>query len=155
MRTGVSQFEQQQQQQQQQPYEEEKEEEFITNMVAMSSQQQDKALKQQQKQWLLKRARLKPSLTRYRVVDTTEQGHSLVSLTPVTGRTHQLRVHLAAIGHPILGDLFYANPEIYSESKRLLLHAKCLALYHPRTNKLMHFEEQAPFTLTHYKEICF
>lgn len=131
--------------------------EIIANATSTSSQEeQGGELKlQQQKQWLVKRAKLKPSLTQYRVVDTKEQGHSLVSLTPVTGRTHQLRVHLAAIGHPILGDLFYADHEIYRESKRLLLHAKRLEFYHPRTNELVHFQVEAPFTLDNYEEVCF
>jgi tRNA pseudouridine32 synthase/23S rRNA pseudouridine746 synthase len=78
----------------------------------------------------------KPSLTRYRVLaqhaDTTR-----VELTPVTGRTHQLRVHMAAIGHPILGDALYGDP---ASAPRLLLHALSLNLPHPSGNSPLNFE---------------
>jgi tRNA pseudouridine32 synthase / 23S rRNA pseudouridine746 synthase len=56
---------------------------------------------------------------------------SLVELTPLTGRTHQLRVHMQAIGHPILGDAWYAPPEVQAQAPRLLLHARNLTLRHP------------------------
>ena len=62
-----------------------------------------------------------------------------VELTPVTGRTHQLRVHLAAICHPILGDALYAPPEVQALAPRLLLHATRLALDHPRTGERLQF----------------
>lgn len=68
------------------------------------------------------RALGKPSQTRWRTL-AREGTHSRVALTPITGRTHQLRVHLAALGHPILGDALYAPPELASASPRLLLHA--------------------------------
>ncbi len=71
----------------------------------------------------------KPSLTQYRLLSVSaERGTSRVSLEPVTGRTHQLRVHLAAIGHPILGDPLYGD---VSKSPRLLLHASNLGFKHP------------------------
>jgi len=67
----------------------------------------------------------KPSQTRWRVL-ATEGNHTRLELEPLTGRTHQLRVHLAALGHPILGDTLYApDPE---RSPRLLLHASELHL---------------------------
>ena len=78
----------------------------------------------------------KPSQTRYRVLsydaatDTTR-----LELAPVTGRTHQLRVHLQSIGHPILGDHLYASPETMAKSARLLLHASQLIFTHPVTGK--------------------
>ena len=64
----------------------------------------------------------KPSQTRWRVL-AHEGAHSRVALEPLTGRTHQLRVHLAAIGHAILGDALYAEPDLAAASPRLLLHA--------------------------------
>lgn len=66
----------------------------------------------------------KPSLTRWQVLQRdAAQGTTRLRLHPVTGRTHQLRVHLAAIGHPILGDALYAGPAWAGAAARLLLHA--------------------------------
>lgn len=56
---------------------------------------------------------------------------SLLNLYPVTGRSHQLRMHLMSIGHPILGDRLYAHNEAFNASERLQLHAKSLSLRHP------------------------
>jgi tRNA pseudouridine32 synthase/23S rRNA pseudouridine746 synthase len=64
----------------------------------------------------------KPSQTRWRVL-AHEGSHTRVALEPLTGRSHQLRVHLAHIGHAILGDTLYASPEVAAASPRLLLHA--------------------------------
>jgi len=86
----------------------------------------------------------KPSLTRWQVIGEG-QGTTRVELEPVTGRSHQLRVHMMAIGHPILGDVFYAPPEIERLSPRLLLHAERLSLPHPVTGKLMDFQSPVPF----------
>lgn len=88
----------------------------------------------------------KPSQTRWRVAavdpgaDTTR-----VELEPLTGRTHQLRVHLQALGHPILGDALYAPPEIVERAPRLLLHASELSFAHPSTGETMSFASTAPF----------
>jgi tRNA pseudouridine32 synthase/23S rRNA pseudouridine746 synthase len=68
-----------------------------------------------------------------------------VELTPVTGRSHQLRVHMISIGHPILGDDLYAPPELLAMSRRLLLHATLLTLTHPGTGKPMTFHDPCPF----------
>jgi hypothetical protein len=70
---------------------------------------------------------------------------SRVALEPVTGRTHQLRVHLLAIGHPILGDPLYAPDEVRDRAPRLLLHATRLALAHPASGDALVFESPAPF----------
>nr|WP_155847838.1 pseudouridine synthase [Asticcacaulis benevestitus] len=86
----------------------------------------------------------KPSLTRYRILGRGE-GTTRIELEPVTGRTHQLRVHMMAIGHPILGDDFYAPPEIEALSPRLLLHAERLSLPHPVTAACVAFHAAAPF----------
>ena len=72
----------------------------------------------------------KPSLTRWRVVSHDALHHTTrLALEPVTGRTHQLRLHLAAIDHPILGDALYAPPALAAAAPRLLLHACELALH--------------------------
>jgi tRNA pseudouridine32 synthase/23S rRNA pseudouridine746 synthase len=71
----------------------------------------------------------KPSLTRVRVLARDAANNTTrVELEPVTGRSHQLRVHLLAIGHPILGDALYAPPEVLAQAPRLLLHARDLSL---------------------------
>lgn len=71
----------------------------------------------------------KPSLTRVRVLDRDVAARTTrVELEPVTGRSHQLRVHLLAAGHPILGDALYAPPEVLAQAPRLLLHARDLNL---------------------------
>ncbi len=68
-----------------------------------------------------------------------------VMLEPVTGRSHQLRVHLAAVGHPILGDNLYAPAEDQARSSRLLLHACSLSLAHPVHGERMQFTSAIPF----------
>ena len=74
----------------------------------------------------------KPSQTRWRWVQyDAERQASLLELEPLTGRSHQLRVHLQAMGHPILGDTLYAPPAVQARSARLLLHASELGLAHP------------------------
>jgi tRNA pseudouridine32 synthase/23S rRNA pseudouridine746 synthase len=83
-----------------------------------------------------------PALTRWtlRAHDATT---SRLVLEPLTGRTHQLRVHLAAIGHPIVGDRLY-GPEPPA-APRLLLHASALAFTHPTSGTPQRFEAEAPF----------
>jgi tRNA pseudouridine32 synthase/23S rRNA pseudouridine746 synthase len=66
-------------------------------------------------------------------------------LQPVTGRSHQLRVHLAAIGHPILGDALYAPEPAGRAAPRLLLHAQSLALAHPADGRPLAWRCDAPF----------
>ncbi|MHB1186999.1 RluA family pseudouridine synthase [Thiobacillus sp.] len=83
----------------------------------------------------------KPSLTRWRVLGNDETGlNTRVELEPVTGRSHQLRVHLRELGHPILGDALYAPPDVQALSGRLLLHAWSLRFAHPLTGEAMAFE---------------
>ncbi len=83
----------------------------------------------------------KPSLTRWRVL-AREDGATRLALTPLTGRTHQLRVHLASIGHPILGDTLYGDA---GTAPRLQLHASCLWLTHPKRQTRMTFKADCPF----------
>lgn len=82
----------------------------------------------------------KPSLTRYRLLDI-EDGDSRVELEPITGRTHQLRLHLASIVHPIIGDTLYDG----RSAERLMLHSTRLAFDHPITSKPLYFESDAPY----------
>lgn len=86
----------------------------------------------------------KPSLTEFQRL-AWEGERSRVRLIPHTGRSHQLRVHMQAIGHPILGDEFYASPEGYAASPRLLLHACRLAFTHPGTGQFLELLSPAPF----------
>jgi tRNA pseudouridine32 synthase/23S rRNA pseudouridine746 synthase len=88
----------------------------------------------------------KPALTHLEVLsydaasDTTR-----VRLTPETGRSHQLRVHLQSICHPILGDDLYAPPEILAQAPRLLLHAALLAFRHPVSGEWLAVHSDPPF----------
>lgn len=86
----------------------------------------------------------KPSRTLYETVSSVG-GISRLVLTPLTGRSHQLRVHLAAIGHPILGDEFYATGQALSARPRLALHAARLCFVHPASGERMGFEAPCPF----------
>jgi tRNA pseudouridine32 synthase/23S rRNA pseudouridine746 synthase len=90
------------------------------------------------------RERGKPSQTRWRVL---ARGDSCtrVELEPLTGRSHQLRVHLQALGHAILGDTLYAPPEVQAAAPRLLLHATGLRIDHPITGEALAFASAAPF----------
>ncbi len=88
----------------------------------------------------------KPSLTRWRVIGRdAAAGRTRVALFPVTGRSHQLRVHLSAIGHAILGDDLYAPPLAATATPRLLLHASELRLAHPVTGEALAFDCPVPF----------
>lgn len=88
----------------------------------------------------------KPSLTLYRALQHDRSRNTTrVELEPVTGRSHQLRVHLAELGHAILGDALYASPAVQAMASRLLLHASLLQLPHPITGEPMTFESPAPF----------
>ncbi|WP_457329158.1 pseudouridine synthase [Rhizobacter sp. P5_C2] len=88
----------------------------------------------------------KPALTRYSVLQRDPAaGTTRVMLEPVTGRSHQLRVHLLALGHPIVGDALYAPPEALAKAPRLLLHAQSLQLAHPVDGRTLRFHSPAPF----------
>ena len=86
----------------------------------------------------------KPSRTRWRVIER-ETDATRLELSPETGRSHQLRVHLKEIGHPILGDPFYAPEEIYRAVPRLQLHASRLALRHPDGGDWLQVDAPCPF----------
>jgi len=86
----------------------------------------------------------KPARTLWQV-EAFESGVSRVRLTPITGRTHQLRVHMAYLGHPILGDRLYAPDNVLAQADRLQLHASSLALRHPMTGEGVTFSAACPF----------
>jgi len=86
----------------------------------------------------------RPSLTRF-VVDQRRHDRTRVELHPVTGRSHQLRLHLCHIGHPILGDDLYAPPAIQEMAPRLQLHATFLGLHHPVTGAALEASSSPPF----------
>ncbi|RYF07878.1 MAG: RluA family pseudouridine synthase [Comamonadaceae bacterium] len=106
----------------------------------------------------------KPSLTEWRVLEAEiartapagaaaqdgantamAQAVTRLELQPITGRTHQLRVHLSAVGHAILGDMLYADPAVQALSPRLLLHATRLAFVHPRSGETVQFSSTPNF----------
>jgi tRNA pseudouridine32 synthase / 23S rRNA pseudouridine746 synthase len=87
----------------------------------------------------------KSSLTRYQVLaHDAVTNTSRVELEPVTGRTHQLRVHMAAIGHPIIGDTLYGGAA-GATAERLLLHASVLGFTHPFITEPLTLVSVAPF----------
>lgn len=88
----------------------------------------------------------KPSLTHFQVLERNEQENwTRVDLEPFTGRSHQLRMHLMALGHPILGDPLYADPESFARAPRMYLHARHLSFAHPLTGEAMVFDSAVPF----------
>ncbi len=86
----------------------------------------------------------RPSLTRWRILQAGPD-RTRLELAPRTGRSHQLRVHLQALGHPILGDALYAPPQVQAMAPRLLLHACVLRLIHPATGQPLEIRCEAPF----------
>lgn len=88
----------------------------------------------------------KASLTHYtRLAYLPEQHATRLSLSPLTGRTHQLRVHLWHMGHPILGDSLYGHPESQHAAPRLLLHASGLSFLHPISKNPVKIDSPTPF----------
>lgn len=88
----------------------------------------------------------KPSLTRWRVLGPgPDAGTTRLELEPVTGRSHQLRVHLQAIGHPIVGDPLYGPDHAALAGSRLLLHASRLRVPHPASGTAVEWSSPAPF----------
>ena len=90
----------------------------------------------------------KPALTHWQVLEQFEiegQAVTRVKLTPITGRAHQLRVHMQYLGHPIVGDTLYASPEHQTLMPRLCLHAERLSFSHPISEERMDFHSPVPF----------
>lgn len=88
----------------------------------------------------------KASVTRWRVLGAgPDHRATRLELEPETGRSHQLRVHLLALGHPILGDALYGTPEVQGMATRLLLHASSLTFKHPVSQLPLQFASSADF----------
>jgi tRNA pseudouridine32 synthase/23S rRNA pseudouridine746 synthase len=86
----------------------------------------------------------KPSQTHWQVIKRDKHS-TLMELSPITGRSHQLRVHMLALGHPILGDRLYANQEAKALSPRLCLHAQMHEFTHPVSGETLRFESPHSF----------
>ena len=76
---------------------------------------------------------------------STGDGVTRVELTPITGRSHQLRVHMLHLGCPILGDELYAHDDARTAADRLQLHAQSLTIHHPNGGERITFEAPSPF----------
>ncbi len=95
---------------------------------------------------MIDREQGKSAQTGYEIIDYCEQKQvSRLLLKPVTGRTHQLRLHCQFIGHPILGDTLYADEETQSKSERLLLHASNICFEHPISTESLNIACKVPF----------
>ncbi len=86
----------------------------------------------------------KSAQTHYKVLSHTHD-ETRVELIPITGRTHQLRVHMLSLGHPILGDSLYGTEQCLKKSPRMLLHALELGFHHPTTGEWCVYQYPAEF----------
>lgn len=86
----------------------------------------------------------KSALTHFQIVERRPKT-TLVELTPITGRSHQLRVHMQSLGYSIIGDEFYAEGEAFSMTDRLHLHASELKFNHPVSDEPLHFQSKPSF----------
>jgi 23S rRNA pseudouridine1911/1915/1917 synthase len=89
--------------------------------------------------------------THYSVQKEYEE-YSLLEIKPLTGRTHQIRVHMAASGHPLAGDTRYGHRKSKPSFPRLFLHASCLSFIHPETQKRIEFSSPLPQDLNNFLE---
>jgi tRNA pseudouridine32 synthase/23S rRNA pseudouridine746 synthase len=88
----------------------------------------------------------RPSLTRYRVIETDASLKvTRVELAPITGRSHQLRVHMESAGHPILGDDLYGTEQSRAKAHRLMLHASYIEFPHPDCGEPIRTTSNPPF----------
>lgn len=87
----------------------------------------------------------KSAVTKFEVLERLPNNSTRLKLTPITGRSHQLRLHMLALGHPILGDKFYAHPRAKTMAPRLYLHAESLTVTHPVTGGRITFYRPADF----------
>lgn len=102
----------------------------------------------ERKKFSARTARPKPSVTEYQVLGRFGKTATQVMLLPKTGRTHQIRVHLASIGHPVLGDPTYGGRKVRTvaecEIPRVMLHARLLGFIHPLTQRYQQFAADIP-----------
>lgn len=87
----------------------------------------------------------KSAQTKYQVLSREKNNSSRIKLMPITGRSHQLRVHMQALGHPILGDRFYAHEQARVAADRLQLHAQQLTIFHPEFSNSITFRCREDF----------
>lgn len=87
----------------------------------------------------------KPAITHFRVIEQ-DDNETFIELVPITGRSHQLRVHMLSLAHPIMGDRLYAHPEALASAPRLQLHAQQLSFQHPITDTPFTISCPAPFS---------
>ena len=92
----------------------------------------------------------KDAITYYNVIEQFKR-YTLLEVSLRTGRTHQIRVHMDYIGHPIVGDPIYTNIANELNVSTQLLHANRLAFYHPNSGKHMEFEAELPGDFSSYK----
>ena len=85
------------------------------------------------------------AITTWKVIDNSGKNDALIILKPITGRSHQLRLHMKSIGHPILGDSLYAHSSALKASKRLSLHALSILINHPSNGSKIIFKTPCPF----------
>lgn len=86
----------------------------------------------------------RPAQTEWEIL-AREETATRLRLSPLTGRSHQLRVHMLSLGHPILGDNFYATGEAFAAADRLQLHAETLTLHHPADGTVRTYSVPCPF----------
>jgi len=91
----------------------------------------------------------KEAITYYRVIEELKD-FSYLEIKPVTGRTHQIRVHFSSSGHPLVGDKKYGGYNLKIKCPRLFLHASYLSFIHPTLNKKMEFSLPLPLDLINY-----
>lgn len=93
----------------------------------------------------------KDAVTSYKVIERFKKPYTLLELSPKTGRTHQIRVHLKYINHPIFADFLYAGRKVSRDDRKLLerffLHAQKISFPHPRTGERVNFESNLPHEL--------
>ncbi len=93
----------------------------------------------------VQKTRGRTAVTHYEVTRIfPESSASLLEVRIETGRTHQIRVHLSHIGHPVLGDSVYGRARTAADAPRQMLHARCLAFAHPRTGEAISIEAPLP-----------
>ncbi|MCI0676186.1 MAG: RluA family pseudouridine synthase [Phycisphaerales bacterium] len=93
---------------------------------------------------VIDRAQGRRAITRWHVLERAPD-RTRVKLFPITGRSHQLRLHMKTIGHPIAGDDLYAPEKVLAMAERLMLHAESLTVIHPTTTAMLTLHAPTPF----------